>query len=666
MSYQPVTLERHHLSEPDLGKITIREDYTVTDKADGERMLLFVAGDNNMYTIDSRLHIRNMNSKHPQKNSLLDGEYIRQSKYNSDYNTFMIFDVYFINGKDVRNKKLVPERVKLMDDFSSKTSSTFRVKPKKFLFGNDILKLAQKAYEVNKYDYHIDGIIFTPALLSVGGYYKNEDSDTDTFGGTWMNVLKWKPPEENSIDMLVSFESDAFVPGHGKCKLCKLQVSYKTTSDITVNPYDVLSKVKSAGKAKFVPKTFASVYLQLPTNQRYPRSTKNEIIYNNTIVEFTYDFDKDERFCWIPYRVREDKTELFVKTRSIVGTANSYNTAMSVWRTINNPVTLKMITGAEDVPITESNQYYSRNVSRTKILSKPMLTFHNKCVKSKLFRLFKNEKATLIDLACGKGGDLFKWIENKYSFVVGVEINLDNLLNVDDGAYKRLQQLQNKHNLDCVFLQKDLSTPWTDTSVMTDTNLISLYQTLWGNLSKKEVEVKSMLKYHNIMTDKFDVVSCQFAIHYMFENDDTLNTFCDNVNKVIKRGGYFIGTCLDGEKVADVLVQEESITGVHNENVLWQIKKKYTNENILGRKISVYLESINAVHDEYLVDMNLLVKKLADRGIRQLNDTDLKKLKLETSYGSFRNWHNEQLYPMFDTLKTFSFLNTWFVFKKYE
>ena len=163
----------------------------------------------------------------------------------------------------------------------------------------------------------------------------------------------------------------------------------------------------------------------------------NEDIYNNTVIEYVYEKNATELLCWIPYRVRYDKTELYQKNKNIMNTANSYVTAMNVWRSIQNPVTEDMIKGKQLLTksdIIEANVYYSRNVNRMKLLSKPMITFHNKSIKSKLFSLFKNKNYSLIDLACGKAGDLFKWIENRYSFVVGFDYNLDNIMNSADGA----------------------------------------------------------------------------------------------------------------------------------------------------------------------------------------------------------------------------------------
>ena len=51
---------------------------------------------------------------------------------------------------------------------------------------------------------------------------------------------------------------------------------------------------------------------------------------------------------------------------------------------------------------------------------------------------------TLIDVACGKGGDFSKWIEAQLSFVFGVDLSKDNIENNIDGACARYLNLKKK------------------------------------------------------------------------------------------------------------------------------------------------------------------------------------------------------------------------------
>lgn len=673
LSYQPVTLEQPNLLEKELGILSIREEYTVTEKADGERMLLYVDSNNKVYMINSRLNIKSVGIKHKYANSLLDGEFIKRSKYNTILKHYMAFDIYFLEGNDVRNNKLIPTRYDHIKDFAKNSKSQFVIKSKTYHHGKDIFTLSKEIYKKEKYEYQIDGLIYTPMNLNVGTYYNGEDSDKYTFGKTWMNVMKWKPPEENSIDMLTTYGDEIFVPDIGRCVLCNLQISYRTNTDELLNPIKILSNDNVINKVSYIKKTFVQSYLRIEDGSKKPKSEMEEVIYNNSIVEYVYNKNESELLCWTPYRVRYDKTALYKKTNNIMNTANSYLTAINVWRSIQNPVTSNMITGVDELngkDVMTNNVYYARNVNRTKILSKPMLLFHNKEIKSKLFGLFKNQKLSLIDMACGKGGDLYKWIENRYAFVMGFDINLDNIMNSGDGVYRRYNQASQLGNkINAIFLQKDVSSHWIDTKSIEDKYMKELYDIVWGNISKKDISNSQLLKYYNVMQNKFDVVSCQFAIHYMFESEDKLETFCANVNKVMKVGGYFMGTCLNGELVDKMLSKTVSgkKIGKINDNTVWMLEKKYEtyDKTKLGQKISVYLESINRIYDEYLVNFEVLQDKLSKYNITVLNKTDLQKLKLKESINNFEDLYSKDKYNLPDELIQYSFLNSWFVFKKY-
>ena len=677
LSYQPVTLEQQNVLEPDLGRLSILDDYTVTEKADGERMLLYVDGDNNMYTINSALEVRNVGMKHKYRNCLVDGEFVKQSKFKTKLNWFMAFDVYFLNGKDTRNAPLIPTRFDQIKDFVSGVPKrgAFVVKTKQYLHGEDIFKLSKAIYDGrSKFSYHIDGLIYTPAKLSVGGYYKGEASETNTFGGTWASVFKWKPPEENSIDMLVVYGGEKFVPDLGRCVFAELQVAYNAGAHTRVDPFTVLSGATIVNSSRILPKTFKSVYFTLRDGDTKPRTVLNEVIHNHEIVEFTYDPQRSELQSWIPYRLRKDKTVLYARNKSVANAANSYNTAMNVWRSIQNPVSAAVITGESVLTpgdVVREDVYYARNVSRQKILSKPMLNFHNQAVKQQLFNLFKNQSMSLLEVASGKAGDLNKWAQARFTRVVGIDNNLDNLLNTRDGAYKRLYQLNQRtaSNMNALFVQKDISESWSETNSIQDEGMRKLYNLLLTKPNKKQGGFPpGALKFSNALNDGFNVISCQFAIHYMFQSDKSLDTFCENVDKVLKTNGYFIGSCLNGRYVNAMLGSRAERSGTVDDNVLWMIRKKYDTyaEKTTGQTVGVFVESINSITDEYLVDFELLKEKLAPYNIRELNKEDLAKMKLARSIGDFRDWYDASKYPMDDTLKEFSFLNSWFVFKKYK
>jgi hypothetical protein len=53
--------------------------------------------------------------------------------------------------------------------------------------------------------------------------------------------------------------------------------------------------------------------------------------------------------------------------------------------------------------------------------------------------------------------------------------------------------------------------------------------------------VPSALDARGAMAKGFDLTSCQFAVHHMFESDDTLDRFIGNVAYATRLGGTSSG-----------------------------------------------------------------------------------------------------------------------------
>lgn len=671
LSYQPVTLEQSNLSHEEmLGITSVRTDYTVTEKADGERMLAFVDSDETLYLINNRMQVRDVNATVAgMADTLLDAEFVHKDKFGEIINLLAVFDVYFEKGVDVRSKPLVPDRLEIMKRATEKIKSTqIRSKTKTFLFDMPIEVMFKKAYLDTQYEYHTDGIILTPKTLAVGAFYKNRPHLKNTFGGTWKKTFKWKPPEENSVDMLVSFHERTFVEDRGYCMIASLKVGTNVSKDNQIDPFAVLNNTYSP-KSGVTSRRFGVANMPLQTKEGFPTALNGDVIYNNTVVEFRYQRDE-----WIPMRVRADKTALYQRTHTIAGAANMFTTAMNVWRSIEAPVTKEILLNPELVPsesqLGDSEVYYARAVSRNASLMLPMNIFHNQRIKTRIFREMRRVGgAHLVEIACGKGGDLQKWVDSKYTTVIGIDSSVDNLLNGDDGAYKRMYQLKREANTkrgapDMIFLHKDMQEPWSSTKEITNPGLRNLYDICRGNINKSEIAHSPARQFYNLLNQSADVVSCQFAIHYFFGSEEHLSTFCENIARLMKPGALFVGTCMDGTLVEERLDASTGLLrGAIDENVVWQIKRLYDpkDPNKLGRKISVYLDTINQTMDEYLVDMNLLQSKLAAHDIHPLTPEETKEVNLPGS--SFRDWYDlkETLEP---ALKEFSFMNKWFVFKK--
>ena len=177
-----------------------------------------------------------------------------------------------------------------------------------------------------------------------------------------------------------------------------------------------------------------------------------------------------------------------------------------------------------------------------------------------------------------------------------------------------------------------------------------------------------------------DVAACMFAIHYFFENNATLNGLLKNLDDTVKVGGTFVGCCFDGAKVFNLLrdvKKGHSKTGKEGDVPIWSITKEYDNDELLlddssiGLPIDVEFISIGSTHKEYLVLFELLVEKLATIGFRLLNDAELTEMNLtgstntfDVTYATAEKGDRFKKFIMPDSVKEFSFLNRWFIFKR--
>ena len=135
-------------------------------------------------------------------------------------------------------------------------------------------------------------------------------------------------------------------------------------------------------------------------------SEEGEVFEDNTIVEFRYDMDRDNKWRWVPLRVRYDKTALL--RQNVLEFGNAYHVANSNWQTIHNPISEDMLKTGNDIPneLADDDVYYNRKGGAYQ--TEAMRDFHNKYVKKLLITSVSKRGGILIDYACGKGERLAK------------------------------------------------------------------------------------------------------------------------------------------------------------------------------------------------------------------------------------------------------------------
>jgi SAM-dependent methyltransferase len=681
---QPVSFERKHILQ-DTGVI-YTTPYGLTHKADGERGLLVISKEGRIYVVNNMLKFKYTNLTVGIGSCVLDAEVVRNANGRI---TLWIFDVYVWKGKFVTGEDL-RSRLELANEVVTPASSAsvYDIAIKTFLYTDadqgtgetyiqgfykcckQLLNEQTLGKKSGTLPFKTDGIILTPSGAVEGRLF-----------GTWFDCFKWKPPHENTIDFLCKFHRD---PLSGEYEVISKQNGIFRVLDLYVGkdckpstPWQYFAERDTMTRGylpdEFNPRTAPGViankcFLRYSEDSPDHFSLENELIIDNSIIEMSW-----RKEGWVPLRVRQDKTELWNAIKKIGGTANDSDVAGRIWQTLQYPVTEEHLVGSKvvtsmDVPSGDDDQYYVNTKTRNESENLNMNNFHNLWIKERLLKWGKKSKS-LLDLGCGKGGDLHKWTRAKFDIVVGFDKSRDNITNSKNGIYARmLQDEETFKDKTYVFLPFDVRLPLQDVSSETypDDKDKELAEHLWGIKRSVNKAVVNSIPY-GLAKKKFEVISCQFAIHYFFENDTILETFCKNVSENLQAGGLFIATCFDGVKINELLNGGTRVEGkAQNGGNLWVIQREYGRyEARTGQAIMVYVETINQFLKEYLVDMNLLTAQMERHGL-VLEKTQL----FGEAYNDLMNMSQqnkkafEAASAMKEVEKTFSFLNRYYVFRK--
>jgi hypothetical protein len=724
-----ISLELAHIQND--SENNVLTDFVVTDKADGQRKLLYVSDSGKVYFIDMNLNIQFTGITTPKyHNTIIDGEHIIHNKRKDYYNLYAAFDIYFLENQDLRMLPFIDRKQKCRlnhlttigkDIIDSGTILQFSVKT--FYDNENIFNSCKLILEKDSsglFEYELDGLIFTSKSLGVG-QNKPGDKISNT-KKTWLRSFKWKPPEFNTIDFLVTTKKDKtaideisnmFESGistkYGetinKYKTLILRVGFDESKHGFLNPFDMVINNVQINRSQLDNNENYKPLPFYPTDPYDSNANKCKIVLDrdnnmliednsdkiedNTIVEFRYDDSKTAGFKWIPIRVRHDKTAELRAGQKNYG--NAYHVAQSVWQSIHNPIVRDTIMSGLGIPDIINYKYYN---SKTETKRYAIRDFHNLGIKRRLIKSTTKPGSTLLDVSVGKGGDIPKWVNSSLGFVVGIDVNRDNIENRIDGACARYLKMKQKNKSTPlgIFLNGNSELNIKTGVAFSDEKHKNIMKSLLGNGPKDKHKIGSVV-YDNYgrFKDGFDVVSCQFSIHYFFKNKVTLSGFLKNISDMCKVNGYFIGTCYDGKRLFKLLQdinRGECISKHVNNKKMCEIIKDYERDEFnddsssLGYAIKVYQESINDSFTEYLVNFDYLTMELEKYGFKLLTVSELKQINLPSSVTSFKTIFeeiqqktqiNKSLIKNYgNSIKLnkdeqfISFLNNMFVFKKIE
>ncbi|XP_012286817.1 mRNA cap guanine-N7 methyltransferase isoform X2 [Orussus abietinus] len=188
----------------------------------------------------------------------------------------------------------------------------------------------------------------------------------------------------------------------------------------------------------------------------------------------------------------------------------------------------------------------------------------------------------VLDMCCGKGGDLLKWHKANISHLICADI-----------AEISVEQCQNRYNelVGRSSNDRGFAPVFTAEFITADCTKVRLRE-----------------KYKDAST-QLDLVSCQFAFHYSFESLPQAECMLHNASESLRPGGYFIGTLPDAN---DLVCRWRKTEGNKFGNDIYSVEFLDDNKEkppLFGAKYNFHLEGVVDC-PEFLVHLPTL-RKLA-------------------------------------------------------
>ena len=657
----PQTMEKKDL--PYLKKYK----YTVTDKADGERIFV-IFFDGIIYFYNPKTQETIYEAQNPTKmtDTVIDGEYLEKT------NEYLAFDLLMHNYKDKRDRFLT-ERLKVLEEITKKDfplitkEGIANMKMKKF-YKEDIFDNAKSLWNERKerFHYELDGLIFTP----IEQPYTSDKQEVP--------VLKWK--ESLSIDVRVEYNhKQGFTYfHHGSKGLHSKPWGMKPHRNLQNDPqyFDEFEKdlhwlrwqttkpeiIKNLGKLNL-----GKVTLDKKGRENFalgihgvPQSNSmiRPIWSKYDIIEYEYDFELNQ---WIAIRKRT-----FDKEK-----ANAYKTVESVIKSIINYISIEELYDLKNQNVENIGALY--DLTRDDIKRKNWRKYNN-FVKGELYKEVAKIRTTKhnyhLELASGKGGDIHKLIKNGYKNILAIDSSREEIYG-KKGYEDRLEGMG----------FKKIGYHWEKNGVK--------FTVVWGDVTKNikngesglSNEDKERLKnfFDNLPEnwEGFDTISIMYAIHYFFgemeeDKEDKIwkankgkwEGFMENVKELLKYNGLVFGTYLNGDNM-----NEDKIDFIKDGDLMYRIKqlhnkpvaKSITYDKFFNKKkintieISNEVWSINVKISEPKINKNILEIAMDKFGLSSIKENNT----FEQYFHSFKEDMKKDLSP---DEKRLCFINNTFIY----
>ena len=148
--------------------------------------------------------------------------------------------------------------------------------------------------------------------------------------------------------------------------------------------------------------------------------------------------------------------------------------------------------------------------------------------------------------------------------------------------------------------------------------------------------IKNIIK--NDKVQQFDIVNCQFALHYFFKSEKTLANFISNVHENLKSNGLLVTTFIDANSLLAKATKNKY------KSKIVDVKIGKINEKITGNKVTVALKGTkyfgkNGNSKEFLVKSEDFIERMIREGFKVVDNIQFSNFFGKTEFGNLLAKH---------------------------
>lgn len=255
----------------------------------------------------------------------------------------------------------------------------------------------------------------------------------------------------------------------------------------------------------------------------------------------------------VEFSLGEDGGLKFYRARDDKDVPNFVTTVKSTWSDMHRPVSREALLG-------ETLYFYRRYANQRKL---------------QLIRQEVAPQSRILDIGIGRGGDISKWNQPKH--VYGIDVDRSNLEEFE----RRSKKSGNR-----------------------DTFTIA-------EIGGEDTEYVMGL----IGDEPVNVTASFFSLSFFFKSKAKLDALLDTIDKSLAKGGKFIGTTADGERMGDRLDWGDRV--VDNAYVRMEASDRLSKTRTFGNEVKINFKDADAIvkeQTEYLVMFAYFQERLEKMG----------------------------------------------------